>query len=84
MVFINLCVIVLLVKVASALYGLMMCQPVLLNPLTLKTAKFENILLTKAFSGKQMKEKCLSEAKLQLSFKYFVNFCFVLKVFSKV
>ena len=30
-----------------------------------------------------MKEKCLSEAKLKLSFKYFVNFRFFLKLFSK-
>ena len=30
--------------------------------------KFENILLTNAFSGKHLKEKCLAEAKLQLSF----------------
>ena len=40
------------------------------------------ILFTKAFSGKHMKEKCLSDAKL--SFKYFVNFHFALKLFSKV
>ena len=31
-----------------------------------------------------MMEKCLPEAKLQLSFEYFVNFLFVLKLFSKV
>ena len=36
--------------------------------------KFGNILLSKAFSGKHLKEKSLSEAKLQLSLKYFVIF----------
>ena len=44
--------------------------------------KFGNILLTNAFSGKHLKENCLAEAKLQLSFKYFVSFHFVLKLFS--
>ena len=46
--------------------------------------KFGNILLMNAFCGKHLMEKCLSEAKQQLSNKYFVNFWFILKLFSKV
>ena len=45
---------------------------------------FGNILLIKAFSWKYLKEKCWSEAKNQLSFKYFVNFRLIRKLFSKV
>ena len=40
------------------------------------------ILFTKAFSGKHIKETCLSNVKF--SFKYVVNFRFVLKLFSKL
>ena len=41
-------------------------------------------LLTEAFPRKHLKEECCSEVKQQLSFKYFVNFHFTLKLFSKV
>ena len=59
------------------------------NPLTLKAAKnrpddLVNILPTEAFSVKHLKEKCWSEVKNLLSFKYFGNFCFIPKLFSKV
>ena len=46
--------------------------------------RFLKISLTKAFSGILWKEKCWSEVKQQLSFKYFVNFCLFLKLFLKV
>ena len=70
-----------------------------LNPFTLKeytwSDVFENILtktpdifgdivLTKAISSKYLKENCSSQLHLQPSFKYFVNLCFILKLFSKV
>ena len=37
----------------------------------------------KHFFGKYLKGKCLPEAKQQLFFKYFVNFYFIPKLFSK-
>ena len=60
-----------------------------LNPLALRPAKtdltnLEIYYLQKHFLEEEMKEKCLPESKLQLPFKYFVNFLFVLKLFSKV
>ena len=45
---------------------------------------FENILPTKAYLGKHLKEKCSSEATKQLSFKYFAKFPFIPKLSSKV
>ena len=45
---------------------------------------FGCIFLTKAFFGKYLNEKCLSDANQQLSFKYFVNFRFIPKLFSKI
>ena len=38
---------------------------------------FGNTELTKTFSEKHLKEKCWSEAKQQLSFKYFEIFRFI-------
>ena len=43
-----------------------------------------DIFFTKALFGKYLMEKCLPEAKRQLFFKYFENFCFIPKLFSKV
>ena len=36
------------------------------------------------FSWKHLKEECWSEGKQQLTFKYFMKFCFIHKLFSKV
>ena len=36
------------------------------------------------FFRKHLNEKCWSEDKQQISFKYFVKFCFIFKLFSKV
>ena len=38
----------------------------------------------KASLGKHLKEKCSSDHNQKLSFKYFVNFHFIPKLFSKV
>ena len=62
---------------------------IVINPFTLTAAKsglkiLEIFHLTKAFSWEHLKGKYRSEDKLQLSFKYFVNFCFIHKLFSKV
>ena len=42
------------------------------------------ISLTKAMFKKYLKENCSSELYLQLSFKYFSNLSFILKLSSKV
>ena len=59
------------------------------NPLALRAAKTGLTILLifssqKQFYQKYLKEKCLSEYSQQLSFKYFVRICFILKLFSKV
>ena len=59
------------------------------NLFTLRAAKtgltiLENILLRKALSGKYLTEKCRTEVKQQLLFKYFVKFCLMFKLLSKV
>ena len=59
------------------------------NPLALRGAKTGLTILLiffsqKRFYQKYLKEKCLSEYKQQLSFKYFMNFHFFDKLFSKV
>ena len=43
-----------------------------------------NIILQKAYLGKNLMEKCFSDAKQQLPFKYFAKFQFISKLFSKV
>ena len=49
-----------------------------INPCTLRAAKTDlTILIIFSFWGKYFKKKCLSEAKQQLHYKYFVNFCFI-------
>ena len=60
-----------------------------IKPLTLKAAKtgltiLEILNLRKHFLKKHLKEKCWSGAEQQLSFKYFVHFCFIPELFSKV
>ena len=64
-------------------------REVKLNSLALRAAKtgltiLEISNLQKHILKENLKEKCWLEAKLQLSFKYFVNFRSVLKLFSKV
>ena len=59
------------------------------NPITLRAAKtgltiFVKLFEWKAFLGKYLMEKCWPEVKQQLSFKYFLNFRFIPKLFSKV
>ena len=49
-----------------------------------RPGNFDKETLTKVFFEKYLKEKCYSEAKQQIALKYFVNFCFILKLFSKV
>ena len=45
---------------------------------------FGDISLTNAIFRKYLRENCSSLLYLQLSFKYFVNLCFIPKLFSKV
>ena len=45
---------------------------------------WRNISSTKAFFWKHLNEKCWSEDKQQISFKYFVKVRFIPKLFSKV
>ena len=61
---------------------------IFINPFTLRAAKrglkILEIFPIKAFYWKHLNEKCWSEDKQQISFKYFVKFRFILKLFSKV
>ena len=62
---------------------------IFLNPFTLRAAQtglpiFVLLFEQKAFWEKYLMEKCLPEVKQQLSFKYFLNFRFIPKLFLKV
>ena len=46
--------------------------------------RFWEYFTQKSIFLKHLKENCRLDAKQQLSFKYFVNFCFIHKLFLKV
>ena len=64
-------------------------NPLMLNPFTLIAPKTDLTILEivfekKAFFVKYLIEKCYSEAKQQISIKYFVNFHFIFQVIFKI